>query len=296
VKGYTGAFCAKCSKGYFRSTSDFGKSNCERCLFSGSFWFVLAVGTVLLLVTIVALYTWCKNLETEFESGTEAKSRGVALQSLWTRITTLRNLNGVPFPPIFRTATGWFTSLFAFAASIHPECTIEGFDFPQQWTAVIVGFFVLLTISYAVDRCRESKGFYLMDNLVLSFLLPQALQFSFQAVTCVEAPSGGLVLYVEPSISCPFPSRNGTPMTIQAMGGFSVLFIIIFIPLRIQFSLYQSGDSPFLLLFHIVDVLRQCMAPLSVPSPVSAVAILLLTTIVQVRLRFTYTCAEYLYY
>jgi hypothetical protein len=285
VAGYAGALCSKCARGYYRSTSDFGKSTCERCTFTWGMWAVISIGALVFFCIVAALFTCCAHLETEYRDKGVESGTITALQSLWGRFTALRDLNGIPFPPIFRIFLGWLTSLFAFAASIHPECTFGDFDFSQQWGAVIGGFFVLLAASFVVDRCRKNKGFYLMDNLVLALLLPQALQFSFQAVTCVENAAGGLVLYVEPSLPCPFPSRSETPINIQVIGGFSVLFIIVFVPLKLMFAWYQTAGNrqPFLLLFQLLDVVRQCMAPLSVPSPVAAVTIMFLTSIAQVR-------------
>ena len=69
------------------------------------------------------------------------------------------------------------------------------------------------------------------------------------------------------------------PPGMKALGGFSVIFIILAVGYKI--GVYLNSTSAQVCIFFIIDTIRQLMTVVSVHSPAAAVALLFVFTIVQ---------------
>jgi hypothetical protein len=148
--------CARCAPQFYRTYNDFtSESMCVRCSSRWVPWTAFALSVLLLSLAGAFLLLRAPTSATD---PAEDSGQGLALQSMWYRIATLYNLNGIPYPPIFRSALGWITGVLSFAAAARPECAVNDFGFTKQWILVFVGFLYVCLCALAIDLHRM-RGF-----------------------------------------------------------------------------------------------------------------------------------------
>jgi len=277
-EGYRGPQCFQCaSPGYFRDTGDMKASVCAKC--PNNFGaIILVVFAVCLFVAALCTLSFCaKNKYLGGVEREEVEILTAALHSLWARLNTFSNLSRIPYPAVLREAFRAVATLFASFLAAHAECTFSNFDFYVRWCAMVGLFFGVFVLCFIIDAGRDDGSFLFLRMLPLGWMLPQVLQYSLDAVSCVSSASGQSVLFKEPSYLCPVD--KDAPPGMKALGGFSVIFIILAVCYKIGVSF--TSTSAQVCIFFIIDTIRQLMTVVSVQSPAAAVALLFVFTIVQ---------------
>jgi hypothetical protein len=282
-EGYRGPQCFQCaSPGYYRDTGDMKASVCKKC--PNNF------GAIILVVFAVCLFVAALCALPHFEKGgylggvdrERAEVLTVALQSLWARLNTFSNLSRIPYPAVLREAFRAVATLFASFLAAHAECTFTNFDFYARWCAAVGLFVGIFVLCFFIDVGRDDSSCLFLRMLPLGWMLPQLLQYSLDAVSCIGSASGQSVLFKEPSYLCPLDKDS--PPGMKALGGFSVIFIIFAVGYKIGVSFTSTSTQ--VCIFFIIDTIRQLMTVVSVQSPSTAVALLFMFTIVQCIFAF----------
>ena len=237
---------------------------------------------------------------------TEESLHSISLQSMWLRIVSLRNLNGIRYPSVFRDALSGLTFVASFSSSAHPECAtgFEDLGFEKQWQLLVSGYFILVAVSFITDLVKSPDegvrsirnllnagaasitrfrpGRYVMTSFVMAIFTPSLLQFSFAAVTCMTTEQGVSVVAVSSDVKCPISSRSTADN--RAYGVFSVIFIVVVLISKLASSLRAGNISGtrLLTLFLVADIVRQCTPPLSTANAGSAVVVLFLANFLQI--------------
>ena len=280
-EGYRGPQCFQCaSPGYYRDTGDMRASVCKKCPNNFGAIILAVFAAIIFVVALCFLSQFGGGLHKWWEQECEALFS--AAQSLWARLNTFSNLSSIPYPPVLREAFRAVATLFASFLAAHAECTFTDFDFYARWCTVIGLFFGILVLCFIIDKCRDGS-FLLLRVIPLGFMLPQVLQYSLDAVSCVQSASGQSVLFKEPSYPCTMDLRSSSAM--KAVGGFSVIFIILGMGYKVAMAFTSSSGQ--VCLFMILDAIRQLMTVVSVQSPAAAVAMMLVFTVLQAALAST---------
>jgi hypothetical protein len=308
--GYDGKMCRECASNFYTSEETVGmerKPACKKCPNSYGLWLVLALAVNIVAALVILLLTesltvTCPCLSFPINFGLRLRNsdcsfRGkgavaltlsekekkkmdvlsIALSALWTRCVTLSNLNSIPFPQVLRDALSLLVSLVAAYLSYYPRCSIATFDFTSSWKIVIVTFFVSLPVSRVLDYVRDDKSYFTLNWVPLTWMFPLVFQYSLDAVTCNDAGN----LYKDPSVRCQVLQGDTT-----AIGGFSIVFIIIGIVTKIYKAVRADteGDSPEVVVFALLDIFRACMPPVSYIKPRNGAGLLFFFSLLQLLL------------